>query len=174
MKGLIHCLTTFLPHKPAARGSSCRLIFSCSSSLELHEKILNLQLNVIRRSWPRRSCSELATTRQEKLYDSVKSSQDQCENPPQASSPLDNLLLQSVILRAPVLATTCQEQLDHGVKSTQDVPDQCNQSEKHHPILVKLLAEELSIKEEEIGDFELCLADHVPAVCSVICIKTAS
>ena len=38
------------------------------------------------------------------------------------------------------------------------------QCEKHPPLLIKALAQELSVDPERIGDFELCLADHAPAV----------
>lgn len=38
------------------------------------------------------------------------------------------------------------------------------QAEKHHPALVNLLCSELSVKPEELLDFELCLTDTQPAV----------
>ena len=38
------------------------------------------------------------------------------------------------------------------------------QNEKHHPVLIQLLSDELSVKKEDILDFELCLADYVPGV----------
>lgn len=62
----------------------------------------------------------------------------------------------------PVLATVIREQLETGVKSTQEVSDGCEQNEKHHPVLIQLLSDELSVKKEDILDFELCLADYVP------------
>ncbi|ELU07857.1 hypothetical protein CAPTEDRAFT_158105 [Capitella teleta] len=63
----------------------------------------------------------------------------------------------------PVLATCVQEQLETGLTSTKDVPDGCGQDGKHHPVLVELLSQELRVSKENILDFELCLADHVPA-----------
>ena len=42
------------------------------------------------------------------------------------------------------------------------------QAAKHHPVLIRLLTDELQIKPDDILDFELCLADHVPGVCSLV------
>lgn len=62
----------------------------------------------------------------------------------------------------PVIATSVQEQLVTGSTSTAEVPATGNTADKHHPILIKLLTEELNISPESIVDFELCLADAVP------------
>ena len=35
---------------------------------------------------------------------------------------------------------------------------------KHHPVLIKLLCDELKVEPDNILDFELCLADAVPGV----------
>ena len=40
------------------------------------------------------------------------------------------------------------------------------QADKHHPALIKLLCDELKIKPDQIVDFDLCLADTQPAVCT--------
>jgi aspartyl aminopeptidase len=63
----------------------------------------------------------------------------------------------------PVLATSVQEQLETGVKSTAEVADASPQGAKHSPVLMKLLCEELGCDIDAIQDFELCLADAVPA-----------
>lgn len=62
----------------------------------------------------------------------------------------------------PVLATSIREQLETGVKSTAEVPEDGKQSGKHHPVLIKLLTDELKVSADDILDFELCLADAVP------------
>ena len=67
------------------------------------------------------------------------------------------------VSRAPILATSIQEELVSGQK-TQESGEAQTQAEKHHPILITMLCEELSIKPEQILDFELCLADMQPAV----------
>lgn len=61
----------------------------------------------------------------------------------------------------PVLATCVREQLETGTKSVSDVPESAKQAEKHHPVLIKLLTDELHVAPEDILDFELCLADAV-------------
>lgn len=63
----------------------------------------------------------------------------------------------------PVLATTVREQLETGSVSAQDVDHNKEQCEKHHPVLVKLLCDELKVDPSQILDFELCLSDHNPA-----------
>ena len=63
-----------------------------------------------------------------------------------------------------MLATSVQEQLEMGVKSTAEVPDSASQTEKHCPVLMKLICDELNVETTDILDFELCLADAVPAV----------
>ena len=52
----------------------------------------------------------------------------------------------------PLLATKIKAQLE-----TKD-------SDNHHPILLEVLAKELSCKPEEIKDFELSLCDASPSV----------
>lgn len=49
------------------------------------------------------------------------------------------------------------------------------QGAKHQPVLLRVLAEELGVKVEDISDFELCLADYNPAVSidSSICWQSA-
>lgn len=71
----------------------------------------------------------------------------------------------TVLYRLPVLATSVQEQLDTGSKSSGEVPEGGAQHDKHHPVLIRLLCEEMGIKPEQIVDFELCLADASPPVC---------
>jgi hypothetical protein len=70
-----------------------------------------------------------------------------------------------VLCRLPVLATSVQEQLDTGSKSSAEVPEGGAQHDKHHPLLIRLLCDEMGIKPEQIVDFELCLADASPPVC---------
>ena len=40
----------------------------------------------------------------------------------------------------------------------------CVQCKKHSPVLMKLICDELNVGCDDILDFELCLADAVPAV----------
>lgn len=61
----------------------------------------------------------------------------------------------------PILATSVHEQLETGTKSTADVLENGKQADKHHPVLIKLLTEELKVAADDILDFELCLADAV-------------
>lgn len=61
----------------------------------------------------------------------------------------------------PVLATSVREQLEMGAKSSAEVPEDGNQAGKHHPVLIKLLTDELKVAADDILDFELCLADAV-------------
>ena len=42
----------------------------------------------------------------------------------------------------------------------------CLQSAKHSPVLMTLICDELKVGHDDILDFELCLADAVPSVCS--------
>jgi aspartyl aminopeptidase len=60
----------------------------------------------------------------------------------------------------PILATTVCEQLELGTKPSPESAE--NSAEKHHPILMKLLADELKVSCDDILDFELCLCDFVP------------
>jgi len=59
----------------------------------------------------------------------------------------------------PVIATAFQNQL----VEQKDVGNGI-QSDKHHPLLLNLIAEELGVAAADISDFELCLADYQPAV----------
>merc|ERR1719383_999682 len=66
----------------------------------------------------------------------------------------------------PVLATVAMEELsksDSGAASP-DASGAKNQASKHHPILVKLICDQLAINADQLMDFELCLADASPAV----------
>merc|ERR1719383_1654102 len=66
----------------------------------------------------------------------------------------------------PVLATVAMEELsnsDSGAASP-DASGVKNQASKHHPILVKLICDQLAINTDQLMDFELCLADASPAV----------
>ncbi|KAF6039023.1 DNPEP [Bugula neritina] len=58
----------------------------------------------------------------------------------------------------PVIATAFQNQL----VEQKDVGNGI-QSDKHHPLLLNLIAEELGVAAADISDFELCLADYQPA-----------
>ena len=48
-------------------------------------------------------------------------------------------------------------------KSAAAAPPPANQASKHHPILVKMISDQLSVKADQLLDFELCLADAAPA-----------
>lgn len=71
------------------------------------------------------------------------------------------------VCRLPVLATAFSEQLMGGPEAQSGV-----QGGKHQPLLLAVLAEELGISVEDISDFELCLADHYPAVSLAFCLFT--
>ncbi|XP_041056878.1 aspartyl aminopeptidase isoform X2 [Carcharodon carcharias] len=62
----------------------------------------------------------------------------------------------------PIIATAVQEQLELGVKSTGNASNACQMSDKHHPVLLKLLCTQLGVNVDNIIDFELCLADTQP------------
>ncbi|CAH1271563.1 DNPEP [Branchiostoma lanceolatum] len=62
----------------------------------------------------------------------------------------------------PVLATAVQAQLEGHTSPKEGEGPKC-QADKHPPVLVRLLCEELGIQREDLLDFELCLADHQPA-----------
>ena len=47
------------------------------------------------------------------------------------------------------------------------------QDGKHHPVLIELLSKELGVTKENILDFELCLADFVPAVSAHLYLATS-
>uniref|UniRef100_A0A665W1V6 Aspartyl aminopeptidase n=1 Tax=Echeneis naucrates TaxID=173247 RepID=A0A665W1V6_ECHNA len=63
----------------------------------------------------------------------------------------------------PIIATAVQEELETGSASCGDAAAAVSTAEKHHPALVKVLCSELSVKPEDLLDFELCLADTQPA-----------
>lgn len=65
---------------------------------------------------------------------------------------------------SPVLATKAAEEMLNGVKSTAEEPEAKRPCEKHPAALMNLLSTELSVKNEDILDFELCLADCADAV----------
>lgn len=62
----------------------------------------------------------------------------------------------------PIIATAVQEELETGTASSGDATGATSTAEKHHPALVKVLCTELSVKPEELLDFELCLTDTQP------------
>ena len=66
--------------------------------------------------------------------------------------------------RLPVLATAVQDQLYKEQHPDSTMPTTGYQSKKHQPALLRIIAEELGIKVEEISDFELSFADYQPAV----------
>ena len=41
----------------------------------------------------------------------------------------------------------------------------CVQSDKHSPVLMALICDELKVAASDILDFELCITDAVPSVC---------
>ena len=65
-----------------------------------------------------------------------------------------------------MLATAVQSKLSEG--STDDEKsgesESQLQSDKHQPLLVQLLCEELKVKPEQLLDFDLHMADTQPAV----------
>jgi len=65
---------------------------------------------------------------------------------------------------SPVLATTAAEEMLNKKPAEDSEPKTKKQSDKHHPILINLLAEELKVSADSIWDFELCLADHADGV----------
>ncbi|CAH1774197.1 unnamed protein product [Owenia fusiformis] len=58
---------------------------------------------------------------------------------------------------APVLATCVQQELQGPANQDE------NKKEKHHPIITKIICDELEVKPDQIMDFELMLADTQPA-----------
>ncbi|XP_060774970.1 aspartyl aminopeptidase isoform X1 [Neoarius graeffei] len=63
----------------------------------------------------------------------------------------------------PLLATAIQEELETGAPAASS--DACSgksTAEKHHPVLIQLLCNELKVKSDALLDFELCLADTQP------------
>jgi len=63
----------------------------------------------------------------------------------------------------PVLATVAMEELSKSAADTES-PSPIGQAAKHHPILVKLICDQLGVAADQLMDFELCLADAAPAV----------
>ena len=64
-----------------------------------------------------------------------------------------------------VLATVAMEELSK-TDTANDATEAAavkNQASKHHPILVKLICDQLGVAPEQLMDFELCLADASPA-----------
>ena len=64
-----------------------------------------------------------------------------------------------------VLATVAMEELSK-TDAANDATEAAavkNQASKHHPILVKLICDQLGVAPEQLMDFELCLADASPA-----------
>jgi len=63
----------------------------------------------------------------------------------------------------PVLATAVQHEIHRPTSDAPTLPEG-SQASKHHPILVKLICDQLCIEPEQMLDFELSLADAAPAV----------
>ncbi|WAR04505.1 DNPEP-like protein [Mya arenaria] len=64
----------------------------------------------------------------------------------------------------PVLSTEVQSQLGKPVGETADTDKSTpTQADKHQPLLVKLLCDELKVEPEQLMDFDLHLADTQPA-----------
>ena len=61
-----------------------------------------------------------------------------------------------------VLATVAMEELSKSAADTES-PSPTGQAAKHHPILVKLICDQLGVAADQLMDFELCLADAAPA-----------
>lgn len=66
----------------------------------------------------------------------------------------------------PILATQVQAKLME--TGTLNLTEK-HQASKHHPVLIKLLCDELHVEADQIMDFELCLADCQPAVIGGVC-----
>jgi len=66
----------------------------------------------------------------------------------------------------PILATVAMEELSKtdSANDSKEASAVKNQASKHHPILVKLICDQLGVAPEQLMDFELCLADASPAV----------
>ena len=67
----------------------------------------------------------------------------------------------------PVIATVAQEELTKtaAARPCPATPTSgvVGQEAKHHPVLVKLICDQLGVTAEQICDFELSLADASPA-----------
>ncbi|KAL7314322.1 hypothetical protein PS15m_005910 [Mucor circinelloides] len=65
---------------------------------------------------------------------------------------------------APILATAAKAQLS-GIEATEGVEAEAN----HHPLLIKILADEMNIKPHQIRDFELAVYDTQKSVIGGAC-----
>ncbi|CDH60153.1 aspartyl aminopeptidase [Lichtheimia corymbifera JMRC:FSU:9682] len=65
---------------------------------------------------------------------------------------------------APILATATKAELNKPAES-----DKAEADEAHHPLLVRVLAQEMKIKPGQIRDFELALYDTQPSTVGGIC-----
>ncbi|KAI8971486.1 peptidase M18 [Mycotypha africana] len=63
----------------------------------------------------------------------------------------------------PILATTAKSVLNAVDATTENNGPDSDQTKKHHPALIHMLAETMHIDPTQIGDFELCLFDTQPA-----------
>eukprot|EP00123_Amoebidium_parasiticum_P006254 comp17252_c0_seq1/m.16310 comp17252_c0_seq1/g.16310 ORF comp17252_c0_seq1/g.16310 comp17252_c0_seq1/m.16310 type:complete len:462 (-) comp17252_c0_seq1:544-1929(-) len=72
----------------------------------------------------------------------------------------DGLKLNTETQMVPVLAQAIKQQVEGETKAE---GDGVNQTGKHHPLLLNLMAKELGCNASDILDFELCVADTVPA-----------
>ena len=66
----------------------------------------------------------------------------------------------------PILATAIKSELEKEYKPSEHACSEQSQEGMHHPVLIKLICEELGIKPNQIVDFELCMADCVPSCIS--------
>eukprot|EP01135_Chromosphaera_perkinsii_P006332 Nk52_evm61s485 gene=Nk52_evmTU61s485 len=66
----------------------------------------------------------------------------------------------------PILATAIKSELEKDYKPSEHACSEEKQEGMHHPVLIKLLCEELNCQPDQIVDFELCLADCVPSCIS--------
>lgn len=66
--------------------------------------------------------------------------------------------------RVPILATSVTEQLlTEKTSSAFDPKKDTKQSDKHHPVLINMITEEIGCSVDEIYDIELCVVDVTPA-----------
>jgi len=76
----------------------------------------------------------------------------------------DNFTFNKETNLLPILATTIENQLGVKEEKIDEKSEEKKEEISHHSILVKLLAEELKCKVEQIIDFELCLSDFQDSV----------